>query len=445
MLEFINKNLLGVAVPVLLMAVGIYYTVLLGAFHILKPKKVLSVLFKRNSSEGTSPFQAVTLALAGTLGVGNIVGVSAAIALGGFGSIFWMWISALCAMILKYAEILLAVKHRRFDSDGQPHGSAMHYITDYFRSISLKRIGTFIASVFAVLCVVNSLTMGSMIQSNAVSDALEGVFHISPILCGALLCLVTALVTSRGVRGISRLTEILVPTMALGYIIISVYILFVKREKLIPSFKLIFDDAFNSGAALGGIGGFLSSRALRFGTMRGVISNEAGCGTAPTAHAASNTKSAVEQGFWGIFEVFADTILLCTMTALVVIVSYDSLKLKGSWIMLTIDAYSAVLGGFAGVFLALSVLAFGFATILCWAHYGMESVEYLSGRKSAITKRCFILVYCLSTLIGSIAASESVWQIADLAIGAMTLINLPVLCLMSKEVRDETRLYFLKR
>ena len=443
MIEFINKYLFGVAVPIILIAAGIFYAMLLRLFHVRHPRTIIKALTKKNTESGISPFKAVTLALAGTLGVGNIVGVSAAIALGGFGSIFWMWISALCAMLLKYAEIVLAMRHRRYDSDGTPHGAAMYYIKDKFTSLSLPRLGKAVAAIFAVLCILNALTMGSMIQANAVSEAFHGVLKLNPIVCGFIVAVVCTLIISKGTQAMARFTEILVPLMTLGYIVISLAVLIIRRDMLGYAFRSIISDALSPTSATGGVMGFFLSRSLRFGTMRGLISNEAGCGTAPAAHASSNSKSPVEQGFWGIFEVFTDTIVLCTMTALVVIVNFENINFTNNWIMLTIDAYASVLGGAAAVFLSIAVLCFGVATIICWAHYGIESVGYLS--KSKRTRRFFMIVYCISTFVGSFAASEAIWTVADLAIGAMTLINVSVICLMYKEVKQETELYFPKR
>ena len=439
MLEFINKYIFGVAVPIFLISAGVFYIVLLKAFHITNPSVIIKALTKKNNVSGISPFKAVTLALAGTLGVGNIVGVSAAIILGGFGSVFWMWISALCAMLLKYAEIVLAMRHRRYDAEEKPYGAAMYYIKDKFSALSLPKLGNILAATFALLCILNALTMGSMIQSNAISESLEGVFKLNPVICGVFLSLFSLAILPRGTKAMVKFTEILVPLMSIGYILISLAIIIIKKDMLGNAIKAILSDAFSVDSASGGVLGFFLSRSLRFGTMRGLISNEAGCGTAPTAHAASNTQSAVEQGFWGIFEVFTDTILLCTMTALVVIINFGELKYKSSLIMLTIDAYSNVLGASASIFLSIAVLCFGFATIICWGHYGIESVGYFT--KSKKTKWIFILIYSASVFVGAFCASEIIWSLADFAIGSMTLINLMMLCLMSREVKKETESY----
>lgn len=443
MIEFFNKYLFGTAVPLLLIFSGIFYAVILKCFHIRHPLVILKALTKKSESGGTTPFRAVTLALAGTLGVGNIVGVASAITLGGFGAIFWMWISALCAMLLKYAEILLAMKHRRYDKDGAPHGAAMYYIKDFFASISLRRFGVFLAAVFAILCIANALTMGSMMQANAVGEALEGVFSLPRLLCGAIMAIFCLIVISKGTNAMSRITEIIIPIVSIGYIIVSVAVLFIQRDALPRAIEAIFNDALSKSSLAGGVLGFLLSRSLRFGTIRGLISNEAGCGTAPTAHATSNSNETVEQGFWGIFEVFVDTIVLCTMTALVLIINFDKITFSGSWIMLSIDAYASALGDFAAIFLGISVICFGISTIICWAHYGIESLGYFTS--SGVARGIFIIIYSLCVLLGALFSSESIWEIADFAIGAMTLINVSVLIGMRKTVKSETERYLLKR
>lgn len=441
MLNFLNKYVFGTAVPIMLVLAGIYYTFILKAFHIRHAAGVCRAMTKKQDRNGVSPFRAVTLALAGTLGVGNIVGVSAAIYMGGFGSIFWMWISSVCAMLLKYAEIVLAMLHRRFDTDGRPHGCAMYYIRDGLRAIGAPRFGVITAAVFAVFCIINSMTMGSVIQVNAVTDSFEGIFGIPPLLTGAVLALITAAVISSGSDRISRLTEKLVPFMTLGYIILSVAVMIMRSEDMGTAFRLILSDAFSPDSAAGGIFGFILSRSLRYGTMRGLVSNESGCGTAPTAHATSNSRIPAEQGFWGIFEVFADTIVLCSMTAFVVIISYPEVSRFGdNFIMMTISAYSSVLGEWAGYFLAVAVLCFAFATVICWAHYGMESVAYLSGKR--LWKNVYIVFYSLAVFAGAFAASDIIWQWADFSIGVMTVINVCVICLMSREVKMETADYF---
>lgn len=441
MTEFINTYILGMGVPILLIFSGIFYGIETNFFYIRHPMVMIRAMLKKPDKDGISPARAVTLALAGTLGVGNIVGVSSAIFLGGFGAIFWMWISALAAMVLKYAEIVLAVNHRRVGKDGSYHGGAMYYIIDCFSNVRVRRIGYAVAGIFAILCIIDSITMGCVIQINAVSRAFLGVFDIPVVLTGIILAPLTAVIISGGAKGISSVTEKLVPIMTVGYIVMSIAVMVIRRDALGDAVGQIFAGAFSPKSTVGGVVGFVMSRSLRYGTMRGLVSNEAGCGTAPIAHAASNTRNPAEQGFWGIFEVFVDTIVLCTMTAIVIIISYDSVKIYGNdSIMMTIRAYSAVLGDWAEYFMCIAVLLFGFATVICWAHYGSECVRYLTRRK--MFKWIYVAVYSGFVVVGAVAAPDSVWTAADLAIGAMTIINISVILRMRPEVKRITSNYF---
>lgn len=441
MVAWINQYVFGIAVPLLLVLGGIFYSIRLRFFYVRRPKRMLAALRSEPRADGVSSFRALTLALAGTLGVGNIVGVSAAIYLGGFGAVFWMWISALCAMVLKYAEIVLAMTHRRTDREGRPHGAAMYYIRDYMKAHGHPLIGKGIALVFALFFLLNAFTMGSVIQSKTVVDSLEGVFGLPSLATGIVLALLTALIVSRGAQGMAAFTEKLVPVMTLGYLILSAAVLIVRRADLPSAIGAIFSDAFSPSSVASGIGGFLLSHGLRYGTMRGLVSNEAGCGTAPTAHAVSSCPSPAKQGVFGIVEVFVDTIVLCTVTALVVILGYGEAAACGeNFIMMTVTAYGSVLGRFAEYFMSIAVLCFGFGTVICWAHYGRESVRYLhAGRGS---ERVFVILYSLSVLLGAVVDSGAIWQATDFAVGGMTLINMIFLLLMAGEVKKETEHYF---
>lgn len=447
MLEFLNDNLISAITPVLLIFAGLFFSFKLKFFYIRHPVKIIRSMLTRQKKDGISPFRAVTLALAGTLGVGNIAGVASSIAIGGFGSVFWMWISALVAMVLKYAEITLAIKHRRTDfSTGEHRGGASYYIYDHFAANGKKRFGKALAICFALLCIINAITMGCVIQSNAVSTSFEGVMNIKPWIIGAVVALLSVIVISGNAKWISSFSEMTVPIMTVGYILLSVAVLAARRELIGDAFAAIFKDAFSIRSAAGGAVGFGISRALKAGTMRGLMSNEAGCGTAPTAHAAADTDSPAKQGFWGIFEVFVDTILLCTLTALVIIVSVlgssaqNILSYSENPMMMTIKAYSSVLGGWSEYFMAISVLLFAFATMICWAHYGKESILYITKNRAFTT--VYILTYCLFIFIGALTAPKLAWLAADLALGIMTIINLAVLFLMSDEVKRETDKFF---
>lgn len=440
MLEYINRYFFGAATPVALFLAGIYFTLRLRGFHLRYPGLIARTLTAPAPDSGTSPAKALSLALAGTLGVGNIVGVASAIYLGGAGAVFWMWVSALCAMILKYAETVLALCHRRTGSDGRFHGGAMYYIKDHFAAMSRPGLGRALAAAFAVLCVIDSLSMGCVIQINAVSRSFYGVCGIDTAICGVVLALLCGVVMIRGDDRLTDLTGKLVPFMSLCYLLMSVAVMILCRDRLIPAFGVIFEDAFGVDAAAGGVFGFLTSRGLRFGTMRGLMSNEAGCGTAPIAHSDSTAKYPAEQGIWGIAEVFVDTIILCTMTALVIIIGIDDAIIYGNDpIMMTVRAYSSALGGWSEYVICLLVLFFGFATVICWSHYGLECVGYLSRKPAA--KIIFSAIYIAATFVGAVCAPGEVWTLADFALGAMTLINLAVICPMSGEVAEATRDY----
>ena len=432
--------LTGGLIPPLLLIVSAFFLIYLRGYPWRAPRQMLSAFVGEKKGEGTSSFRAMMLALAGTLGVGNIVGVANAIAIGGAGAVFWMWVSALFAMILKYAEFLVAVSHRRTDSKGGFFGGAMYYIRDCFSARRWRRLAVAVPIFFAALMVMNALSIGCVVQVRAVGETLQDVVGIPTVYSGVLLVLLTLPLLARGTKGISALTEYLVPIMTAGYIILSAAVLILRRDALGEALLSIWQNAFTPEGAVGGISGFLLSRALRVGTMRGLLSNEGGCGTAPTAHAEANAKSPAHQGVWGIFEVFADTIVLCTATALVILVS--GIDAASGGVMTTVRAYSSVLGGFADWFFCAAVFCFGYATLLCWGSYGMESVRFISRKKR--WRILYVLAFGLCILFGVRGASELIWNIGDFGIATMTLINLFVLLLLRKEIRGET-LHFAKK
>ena len=432
--------LTGGLIPPLLLIVSAFFLFYLRGYPWRAQRQMLSAFVGEKKGEGTSSFRAMMLALAGTLGVGNIVGVANAIAIGGAGAVFWMWVSALFAMILKYAEILLAVSHRRADAKGGFFGGAMYYIRDCFFARRWRKLAIAVPIFFAALMVMNALTIGCVVQVRAVGETLQDVVGIPTVYSGVLLVLLTVPLLARGTKGISALTEYLVPIMTAGYIILSVAVLILRREALGEALLSIWRDAFTPAATVGGVSGFLLSRALRVGTMRGLLSNEGGCGTAPTAHAEANAQSPAHQGVWGIFEVFADTIVLCTATALVILVS--GIDTTAGGVMTTVSAYSSVLGGFAEWFFCAAVFCFGYATLLCWGSYGMESVRFISRKKR--WRVLYVLAFGLCILFGVRWAPELVWNIGDFGIATMTFINLFVLLLLRKEIKQET-LRFAKK
>lgn len=435
MIEWI---LTGGLIPPLLLTCGAFFFVYLRGEPFRSPQKALRAMRGMGEGNGVSPFRAVTEALAGTLGVGNIVGVANAISVGGAGAIFWMWISALLAAVLKYAEILLAVVHRRTNADGSHHGGAFYYLKDHFFSCGRNRTAVLLSTVFALFMILNALSTGCVVQVRAVTSALQNTLPIPTWgLVGALLLLTLPLLW-RGRSGVSALTEYLVPVMTVGYILLSVIVLCLRWDALGEAFSSIFSGAFSIGSAAGGAIGFFTSRALRVGTMRGLLSNEAGCGTSPTAHAAANARDPASQGIWGIFEVLVDTVLLCTLTALVILVSYDEVAMLSSdGVLMAIRAYSAVLGGVSDLFFAIAIFCFGYATLLCWGGYGLESVHDLSRR--SLPRVLYFLSFGACIAVGAYAAPEAVWDIADLSITVLTTINLTVLFRMRSEVRAHTQ------
>lgn len=427
LIEHINEYVTAPLVPAVLIICGIYITVRLRVLYITKLRVILRVLLTRKSTHGISPFRTVTVALAGTLGVGNILGVASAITSGGPGAIFWMWVGALVSMMIKYCEVVLAVKYRQGKA-GSYFGGAMYYIRD-------RRV----ALLFAVLCVCASLTLGNLMQIRAISETFYNTFHVSKIICGALTAIIVFFIICRGFRQLSSVTMALIPFACIAYILLSLYVI-IENICLIPSVLAgIFKSAFTFKAGVGGALGCTVVQAFRYGVSRGLITNEAGCGTAPMAHAESDTDSPVEQGFWGIFEVFADTLILCTASALVILISYGRLAhLEG--MELVIASYSVSLGGMSGYVMSAFVLIFAISTIVGWAHYGKMSIAYLSGNKK--TQKLYVLLYSFCCFLGVFISSDTVWSLTDTVIGAMTLIN--TFCIMSRfrEVKELTDSYF---
>lgn len=443
-LEFCNTYVLGVSVPLLLMAAGVFFIVRLRAFPFFHPIRLMRAVIKREKREGISPLRALSMALAGTLGVGNLVGVAAALASGGAGAIFWMWVSATLAMLLKYAETVLALRHRRH-AGSEMRGGAMYYMEDAFQG-KLTSVGRVVALIFATLCLADAFSMGCVVQVNAVASAMQGRWGIPALVVGGAVAFVVFIVGLGGAKSVSGATERLIPLLTVGFVVVSLAAILTRAEKVPVLLEQICSSAFAGETAgksvAGGVGGFLLSRALRFGTMRGLLSNEAGCGTSPMAHATSSSEDAAKQGCLGIVEVFVDTHLLCTMTALVILLAWDEVASLGDAPMLmTLQAYESLLGPWAGAFLCVAVLCFGMATLFCWSHYASEACVYLIGERSKrreLARRGCLLIYCAFCVVGAVAAPSEIWTVADFSIGCMTLLNVVVLCRMHREVEGAT-------
>ncbi len=435
MLDFFNTYLFGPALPIVIFLAGSFLFVKYGSFIIFKLKSVISVLMRKNKESGISPFKTAMLALASTLGVGNIVGVSTAIFSGGPGAVFWLTLSAFAAMPLKYGEVVLAMKYRKKDGN-EYRGGAMYYIRECINNKGLS-------VVFAILCIVNAFTVGNIVQINALTESFETVFSLKPLYVGIITAVIIFFVLKKGTEEVSNITAKLVPFATVLYTAFSLFIIILNCASLNKVAVLIFKSAFNAKAAFGGIGGYAIIRAMRYGVARGIMSNEAGSGTSPIAHAKSNLESSVEQGFWGIFEVFADTVIMCNLTAFVILLSFDELVLtKGfTGMELVIAAYGKYMGSFADIAIAISVMFFACATVICQGFYGGECVYYLTKSKGAM--KLYRLAYCFIIVYGAVANSDIVWSLTDFNISLMTVINTVCLLVASNEIKRETNDYFV--
>lgn len=426
-LESVNAALSGTVLPIFLIIAGLVLGRREKFFYILHPAKLVHDLKDAAAGGGVSPVRALSVALAGTLGVGNISGVAAAIGSGGAGAVFWMWICGILVMSVKYAEVYLSQEYRQRGANGY-YGGAMYYMRDGLRRCLGRRIACAVAAIFAFLIAANSILTGNIVQVNAAASVFS---KIPPIYCGAAFAVIAAITAAGGLRRVSDLTVRMIPLLSLAYIMLSVAAIIHCRSRLGSAFRDIFAGAFRFEAAAGGAFGFGVSRAVRFGITRGIFSNEAGCGTAPSAHAAAAAKSPHHQGCMGIFEVFADTIVLCTMTALVMLTWGASGTEFG--IGEVMAAFGDALGSWAAVVIGISVVLFALATVVCQSYYGICAIEYFTDARSA--RFLYIAFFAASSVIGSIISSGVMWQLADLIIALLTVINMGcVLAIFKKKL-----------
>ncbi len=433
----ISQAVWGLPTVAMLGFVGILYTIRSRFFQFRKFgtvwKRTFGSLFHKGSKEESrSAFKAMATALGGTIGIGNIAGVATAIVSGGPGAVFWMWISAFVGMMTKMAEVCLAVTYRRKGKDGGHFGGPMYYILD-----GLGKKWKPLAVVFACLCLLASFGIGSMTQTNSVATSLHDNFGLPQIAVGVAIVILVLLVTCGGIRRISNFTSVFVPFMAVFYLLFSIIVLFHNAAYLPEALAGIFRSAFGLQQVAGGVAGFAVSRAIAIGVSRGVFTNEAGMGSAPIAHASSDVKDPLSQGMWGVVEVFMDTIVVCTMTALVVLTSgtyRGGTDLDG--VALTTAAFQEVFGSFGGKFMGISVTLFAFSTILGWAYYGEAALKFLTGERrwpSYIYKALF----SGAILLGAVANLGLVWSLADIFNGLMILPNVLALVLLYPVVVDQ--------
>jgi len=387
----------------LFLAVGLLFTVRGGFFQFRSVKLwlggTLRAILGRGSARNTgdkkamSQFQALCTALAGTIGTGSIVGVATAITAGGPGALFWMWVSALLGMMTSFAEKALGVAYRYKNSRGEWVGGAMIYME---RGLGLKWLGL----LFSAFCVLASFGIGNMTQSHSIASALSNNFGMPPLLTGLCVAALLAVVIFGGIKRIASVTEKLVPLMAGLYIIGGLAVIAVNAERLPGAFTSIITGAFDLRAASGGILGSVMARAARYGISRGVFSNEAGLGSSVMAHAASNAREPVEQGMWGVFEVFVDTIVVCTITALCILVSGVPYESGLAGVELTTAAFATVFSSGAGLFLPVSIIFFAFATLLVWSYYGQRGMAYRGGERAIPLYRALFVAL---VVVGSLA------------------------------------------
>lgn len=447
----VNNFIWGVPAMVCIFGVGLYLSIRTNFLQIRKfpyaIKTTLGRIFrKRDASDGAiTPFQAVCTALAATVGTGNIAGVAGAIAIGGPGAIFWMWVSALFGMCTKYAEVTLAVHFREINANGELVGGPMYYIKN-----GLGKKWHWLAYLFAAFGVLTVFGTGNATQVNTITTAInsalmnyniinENAVPTSNLIIGIVIAVLIAMILLGGIKRIGQVTEKLVPFMALLYIILGFGVIILNIQNVPSVFASIFRGAFQPSAVTGGIVGsmFLS---LKKGVSRGIFSNEAGLGTGSIAHACADTKKPVKQGMFGIFEVFTDTIVICTLTALVILCSGVPIAYgEAAGAELTISGFTSTYGSWVSIFTAVAMCCFAFSTALGWGLYGARCIEFLFSEKVI---KPFMVAYSLVAILGATANLGLMWNIAETFNGLMAIPNLIALFLLSGTVVKLTKEYF---
>ena len=448
----INSFAWGPIMLALLVGSGVYLSIRTGFIQVRKfgyvMKNTLGSLFKKSDKDhgkNLSPFQAVATALAGTVGTGNIAGVTGAIFVGGPGAVFWMWVSAFFGMCTKYAEIVLAMKYREKDKDGVYHGGPMYYIVN-----GLGKNWKWLAVVFAILGGLASFGIGNIAQSSEIAGAVNSLTGLSPLWVGILLAILVAIVVLGGVKRIGQVTSLMVPFMSIFYVVAGIIVIIMRIGDIPGVFAEIFKGAFSFKSVGGGIFGYAIMVAMRQGFARGVFSNEAGLGSAPMAHAASSTEEPVAQAIWGVFEVFFDTIVICSITALTVLLSGvwtnpDGLSAFASKGAAAVAAFNTILPGtIGGTIIQISLLFFALSTIISWSYYGETCWAYLT-KGNKVVDVIYKVVFILMCIVGATGSGTLMWDIADTLNGLMALPNLIALIPLAGVVDKLTKDYFAKK
>lgn len=440
-IQKLNGVLYGPIMIGIILAVGIYFSIKTHFFQFSKwnlwmKKTILSTgkRAKGKKEKGISQFQALATALAGTMGTGNIVGVATALVMGGPGAIFWMWLSAFVGMMTKYAETVLAVLYRRKNEKGQWIGGAMEYIE---RGLGKK----WMASLFAVFCIFASFGMGNMTQANSIADAMASAFRVSPTVTGGVVVFLTALVIFGGISRIAKVSERIIPVLSIVYILGGLLVIAVHFPQVPNAIGWIFTSAFSFQAAAGGVGGYAIIAAMRYGVGRGIFSNEAGLGSSGMVYAAAENGNAAEQGMWGIFEVFADTVVVCSITALTILTS-GAIDGGTTGAQLCASTFETIFGSAGTYFVSISIAIFAFASMIGWAYYGERGLSYLVGEKLSIIYK---LLFLLFAYLGCISQLEFVWNLSEAFNGLMAIPNLIAVIALAPQVLDTTYRYLNER
>ena len=423
----------GAPMLVVLVGTGIYLTIILKGMQFWALPHALKLIFhKEHDGEGEiSHFAALMTALAATVGIGNIVGVATAITLGGPGAVFWMWMTGLVGMATKYSEAVLAVKYRQRGHHHGFKGGPMYYLT---YGLNMPKLGM----AFAIFTAIAAFGIGNMTQANAVAQILSSEMAIPTWVTGVVLLTLTAVVILGGIKSIGKFTSFLVPFMILVYVSVALVILAMNLDKLGGAFELIFYHAFNPIAAGGGFLGATMAAAIRYGVARGVFSNESGLGSAPIAAAAAKTNDPVRQALVSMTQTFIDTLVVCTMTALIILISpFWQQGVSAS--ALTMQSFQLYLGSFGGFVVIISTVLFAYSTILGWSYYGEKAFEYIFGERFI---RLYRVLFIAGVMVGSMMKLEFVWNFSDLTNGLMAIPNLIALLLLSKVISAESKRYF---
>ena len=447
----VNNFIWGVPAMICIIGVGLYLSIRTNFLQIRKfPYAIKTtlgrMLRKREASDGSmTPFQAVCTALAATVGTGNIAGVAGAIAIGGPGAVFWMWISALLGMCTKFSEVTLAVHFRETNADGELVGGPMYYIKN-----GLKKHWHWLAYLFSAFGVLTVFGTGNATQVNTITTAIDSALlnyniisennvSVTNLVIGIILTILVGLVLLGGIKRIGQVTEKLVPFMAVFYIVLALGVVLLNINRIPGVFASIIKGAFTPASVTGGaVGSFFMS--MKKGVSRGIFSNEAGLGTGSIAHACADTRKPVKQGFFGIFEVFADTIVICTLTALVILCSGIPVGYgQAAGAELTILGFTSTYGDWVSVFTALAMCCFAFSTIIGWGLYGARCIEFILGSKVI---KPFMVVYSLVAILGATADLGLLWSIAETFNGLMAIPNLIAVFLLSGVVLKLVKEYF---